>query len=719
MKNLQLLFIVFLLLLISKLAYSTKNFNRDSLYLKTQQILDKSPDSCSIFINSNSKLFKENELNYFEGIIHSKNKFYIKSNLLLFKSIHNNIDYSNINYSDIYYYLALNYYHLGIIDSAIYFFKEEVNVEKNMGYHNKTKGAYCNIGVAYRLNGQIDSAIHYNNLAMLEYQQAQDTSGLAKIENNLGNLYSNFNNKVAIKHYSTALNYYLSLNNTKYIAITKHNLGVLFVKSDKYKLGLEYLTASYSYFEDNNSTYYQIITLNNMGFANLNLKHYDLATEYFIDAIRINDQYKAPLTFSYLNLGELNNIKKKYTRANQYLLKALQISKENKIDYLLDKIYQNLVIVAGMNNNKLNFLKYFNTYKKILKKNQEKSSEEALAKYQNEMEIIQTKHLLKLASKDKKIRLQEIENNNNEIYTKNILLTIGLFFILILIILIITIKRTNKKIRILNTSINKRNVIINRYNTELEEIVEGRTKELNIAKLRAEESDLLKSKFLANISHEIRTPLNSIMGFSDLLCEPDVQLENVSRFSSIVRNKGFELLNIIDDIIDVSKIEAGLLKCKIENVKHSDIVFAVENDNFLKSKYFEKTEAIEFSTSFSETDLLIKANLFKLNIVFNKLINNAFQFTEKGFINVGSKIIDNQICFTVSDSGVGIPKERLLQVLEDFRKFKEDEHLKYPGLGVGLFIANNILLKMNSKLEIESFSGGGSIFSFKLDIVDA
>ncbi len=719
MKNLQVIFIILSLFLASQFVYSSTNLEKDSIIQKTQEILQKNPDSCLLFIQSNPKLFNKNEANYFEGIIYNKTKAYKKSNHLLFKSIHDDLDYSNINFSDIYYYIALNYYHLGIIDSAIYFFKKEITIEKENNYHIKTQGAYCNIGSSYRLNGQIDSSIHYNNLAMFEYQQLNDTLGLAKVENNLGNLYSNFNIKIAIKHYSTALNYYLALNNTKYIAITKHNLGVLFVRSKKYKLGLEYLTDSYSYFEKEHSIYYQIVTLNNMGYSSLNLKHYKLANNYFFKAISINNQFKAPLTFSYFNLGVLNTINKNYSKANRFLLKALQLSKDNNIDYLLDKIYKNLVMVAGVSNNKEDFIKYFNTYIDILQKTQEKSSEDALAKYQNEIETIQTKNLLKLASKDKKIRLQEIENNNNEIYAKNILLTIGLFFILLLIALLITIKRSNKKIRMLNTSINKRNLIINKHNTELEEIVEERTKELKASKLKAEESDLLKSKFLANISHEIRTPLNSIMGFSDLLCEPDVQLESVNRFSGIIRNKGFELLNIIDDIIDVSKIEAGLLECEIKNVKHSDIVNAIENENLNKLQYFEKSSLIDFSTSFLEKDVLIKTNLYKLSIVFNKLINNAFQFTEKGFVNVSSEIKNQQICFTVSDSGVGIPKEHLLKVLENFRTFKKDEQLKYPGLGVGLFIANSILIKMNSKLEIESYNGSGSIFSFKLDIVNA
>ena len=110
--------------------------------------------------------------------------------------------------------------------------------------------------------------------------------------------------------------------------------------------------------------------------------------------------------------------------------------------------------------------------------------------------------------------------------------------------------------------------------------------------------------------------------------------------------------------------------------------------------------------------------IYKLNIVFNKLINNAFQFTEKGFVNISSKIIEQKIHFSVSDSGIGIPKENLPQILENFRNFRENKHLKYRGLGVGLYIANSILTQMGSQLQIEANDLGGSNFSFKMDIID-
>ena len=126
MKNLHVIFIILIVVFNSQFVHSSTNLETDSIIQKTQQFLQENPDSCLLFIQSNPQLYKKNEVNYFEGLIFNKTKAYKKSNSLLFESIHNNLDYSNINFSSVYYYIALNYYHLDIVDSAIYFFKKEM-----------------------------------------------------------------------------------------------------------------------------------------------------------------------------------------------------------------------------------------------------------------------------------------------------------------------------------------------------------------------------------------------------------------------------------------------------------------------------------------------------------------------------------------------------------------------------------------------------------------
>jgi len=710
----NILFFFFLIISLSIQAQSF-DFNLDTFKI-TRELLKTNPDSTYKTLEKFSD--KPYLYNYLKGIYYKQKKDYELSNSHLLSSIKENKDNTNPLFLDAFYYIGYNYQHLGLLDSADYYFFKIIKLEKQFDNKAITPKALGSHGIVCRQKNKIDSAIYYINLANIEYQKQKDTLQLAIIQNTLGNIYQTFDVKLSIKHYTTALDLFQNLGLKKETAITEQNLGTIFTNQGKYEIALDYLKKAYQFFIDEDYLQYQIISLNNIGFTYLNLENYPKAEEHLLKAIEINTKYKNALAFSHLNLGTCYNLQQLYSKAETHLKKALSIAKENKLEYLMTEIYDNLVLLSAMQSNHSNFTKYFNLYKNLQKDIYDKDVADALAKYGNELETIETKNLLLIASKDKEIQQKELEKNKSELFIKNILLSFGLIVIILLIIMVFIIAKTNKKQKALQIIIEKRNAIIEKHNLDLEDIIKERTKELVIAKKKAEESDLLKSKFLANISHEIRTPLNSIMGFSDILCEGNTDPENIVRFSKIIRNNGSDLLNIIEDIIDVSKIESNAFNFDLQTIHLSEIIYSVENESMDKAKLFNKESKITLTTCFSEKDVLVKVDPYKLNIVFNKLINNAFQFTEEGFINIGSEIRNNKIYFYISDSGIGIPEEHLPKILEDFRKFHKDKHIQYRGLGIGLYITHHILLKMNSVLQIESTDGKGSTFSFELDIVN-
>ncbi len=712
MKSLLFIFFIFII----NLQLNAQVQNKENLnFEETKALLKTDIDSAYKEIQKFTEI--PYQYNYLMGIYYKQTKDFQQSKSYLLLSIKENKNNKSPQYIDAYYYIGYNYQHLGLLDSADYYFIKLINIKSEFKDKTLKPKTLSSHGIVCRQKNKTDSAIYYINLAKVEYQKQNDTLGLARIENTLGNIYKPFNIKLAIKHYIQALNFYQYLGLKKETAIIKQNLGTIFTDQEKYEIALDYLKGAYQFFLDENYIQYQIISLNNIGFTYLNLEEYTEAEKYLSDAIQINTDYKNALAFSHLNLGVCYNIQKKYPKAKKHLNKALLIAKENNLEYLMIEIYNNLVSLSALQSNHSDFDNYFNIYKNLQKEVYNKEVTDVLAKYENNLEILETKNLLRLSEKDKKLKEQRISQNEKDLSNKNILISFSAIIILLLVAIIYIIYKTNKRQKHLRIIIQKRNAIIKKHNSDLEILVEKRTKELNIAKKRAEESNLLKSKFLANISHEIRTPLNSIMGFSDLLSESNVDLENIPRFSKIIRNNGFDLLNIIEDIVDVSKIEAGVLEFNLQVTKLSEITHSILNDNIDKAKYFDKETEINFVTNFSEEDLNINIDPYTLSIVFNKLINNAFQFTEEGTIEIGTEINKNTIRFYISDSGIGIPKEHLPKILEDFRKFHKDQHLKYRGLGVGLFITHHILLKMNSKLDIESKEGKGSTFSFILDIV--
>lgn len=240
--------------------------------------------------------------------------------------------------------------------------------------------------------------------------------------------------------------------------------------------------------------------------------------------------------------------------------------------------------------------------------------------------------------------------------------------------------------------------------------------ELRAARDKAEESDLLKTRFLANMSHEIRTPMNAILGFSHLLEDDNLQPSEKKEYVSLIHRRGHDLLNIINDILDISKIEANQIKIYNEPC---DVNLMIEELITIHSLN-TKSKNIELKIgSKIETIPPITIDVQRLQQILNNLIGNSVKFTKYGYIEVGYKLIDNSyLRFYVKDTGVGIAKEKQEMIFERFRQ-SEDNHLTriYDGAGLGLTICKGLLELMGGKIWVESEIGIGSTFYFTIPFV--
>ena len=234
--------------------------------------------------------------------------------------------------------------------------------------------------------------------------------------------------------------------------------------------------------------------------------------------------------------------------------------------------------------------------------------------------------------------------------------------------------------------------------------------ELVKAKEKAEESDRLKSAFLANISHEIRTPMNGILGFMDLLREPELEEGTKNRYIDIINKSGERLMATINDIIEISKLEAGQLQIQI-----SDIDITAMMDylyGFFKHQADEKGIQLKINNRLSGMDALIKADRQKLEGVLINLIRNAIKFTREGFVEFGNRLEDGQLLFYIRDTGVGIPADRLKAIFDRFVQADLKLTRTYEGSGLGLSIAKGYTELLGGKIEVESEEGKGSTFNF-------
>lgn len=248
--------------------------------------------------------------------------------------------------------------------------------------------------------------------------------------------------------------------------------------------------------------------------------------------------------------------------------------------------------------------------------------------------------------------------------------------------------------------------------TELKRIEE----ELIIARNKAEESDQLKSSFLSNISHEIRTPMNAVLGFSELLSEDNSSPEEKRKYLDIIRSSANQLMILINDILDISKLDVKQIKLKFEKCSLNDL-FSELKLQFNKQKILNNKPDIEINTSvyFDDKNSFIYTDRIRLQQILNNLIVNSLKYTNSGFIKFGYLLKSpNTLLFYVSDSGKGIDTDKQKVIFDRFRQVDESSSAKFGGVGLGLPIAKGMVELFEGSIWLESVINIGTTFYFTI-----
>lgn len=274
-------------------------------------------------------------------------------------------------------------------------------------------------------------------------------------------------------------------------------------------------------------------------------------------------------------------------------------------------------------------------------------------------------------------------------YRFEILLIVACILLIFLLMILLFLFRTNRLKDMLMNSL------------EQQKIVES---ELRVAKEKAEESDHLKSAFLANMSHEIRTPLNAIVGFSGLLAMAE-NYEERDEYINIINNNNELLLQLINDILDLSKIEANTLEFVYSDIDINQLLCDIEQTSRLKA-----ADGVQVSFVEKLPHCIIRTDKNRLSQVVTNFINNAIKFTKEGSIYFGYKHKENNLYFYVSDTGCGIDKDVKDSVFQRFVKLDSFAQ----GTGLGLSICQMIVHKLGGEIGVDSELGQGSTFWFTL-----
>lgn len=237
--------------------------------------------------------------------------------------------------------------------------------------------------------------------------------------------------------------------------------------------------------------------------------------------------------------------------------------------------------------------------------------------------------------------------------------------------------------------------------------------QLEEAKLKAEEADQLKSAFLANISHEIRTPMNAIIGFSKMIGSPDFDLEEKNRFIDIIISNGKLLMEMINDMISLSKIESNQVTVKEGFCKINDLL--VELYREYSFDLTSKPIRLKLSNQNANPKFGVTTDKYLLTEILKKLLDNAVKFTNEGEIELGYKMKGkSKLMFFIKDTGIGIDEEHIKRIFDRFHQIDNKTTRKYEGTGLGLAIAQHYTTLLGGLIEVDSEIDKGSTFYFSI-----
>ena len=588
--------------------------------------------------------------------------------------------------------------------------------------------------------------------ALIEYTEARnialslkDSSGIASYANNMAGIYVGWGEySKALTAYFEALDIYIQIDDTDGVATIYNNVGILYDYQKDYSKALEYYNKALVIYRELDSKEGIANSLNNIGLIHFYNKDFDKARDHFIKSLSYdferNDKYGIAISFG--NIGDLYHEMGDDSTALQYFIKAQDLNKQignkegiarvnlqqanlyrnnNQFKIAEKLLFESLDIANEISVVEVNLDLLDELHKLYFQKNDLKKAYLYQAKYYAYKDSIfsneKQERLNELQSRyDYQKHLQDIEllQDKSQLATMQLkqqqlknqqqrgILYAVIFIVFIVAYFFIHSARNNKKIY-------RKNVELEAKNKE----IEAARKELLIAKEKAEEADMLKSSFLANMSHEIRTPMNAILGFSELLAEPSIPIEEKNEYVKYIKSSGKTLLTLINDIIDIAKIEAGQVNIKIQPTNVNVIIneFA---EYYKELRYtFEKT-SVDFiaETALPDDKATILTDHERFRQIMNNLLSNALKFTESGHIKLGYKKQEENLLFFVEDTGIGIKQKNLTLIFDHFRQIDESHTRKFGGTGLGLTISRNLTEMLGGKIWADSQPGKGSVFYF-------
>lgn len=626
-------------------------------------------------------------------------------------------------------------------DRALYFAQKAEHLARSLDEEDKLATALFYAGVANTFLENYTNAKDQLLNSLVLFEELKDTSYFYTCHYYLGNAFSNLSDyHAALESYFKALDYYSSTDSLKNLADVYQNIGIVYSEledQDKAKrfyekaitinqelkdfgavaalyhnigtveskkgndsMALVYYNNSLKTFEDINDIQGIGSTFSNIGELELRKGRVDDAKLYFDSAyVCFNEiDLKVGKVWTLFNLGVCAFYKESFKEAERLYTDCLNLSSEIQNSEGKLSSYEALYNLFEKQQDYAKALNYYKEFIALGDSIHFGETQERIAKLETKISLDSSK--------------KEIIRINNELKRKKTQnkAFLGIFAIVLLTSVIVFYAYRQK---------HQAEKKLAEHKADLEKIIELRTKELEeeiTGRRIAEESDKLKSAFLANMSHELRTPMNAIIAFSNFLRSPDLTSDHKQEYIDHISSAGGSLLCLIDDIIDIAKIESGQLNIFVKATDitrlHDDL-FKVFSE--LKKK--KNKDQIELKLNIDkEFHYIINTDENRLKQILSNLLDNALKYSCKGTVEFGFLPFDNEIEFYVEDTGTGIPKSRTNQIFKRFYQLNDNNNDPNTGTGLGLAICKNLVELLGGNIHVDSIYGEGSRFYFTIPV---